>query len=321
MASKMDASNPRILKMVADLYLLNDKPEDAERTYRALLLVVRRQPPGDDPEAVGASEVLFELHMIAKGRGDAEPAKELLESALEAAMQSDAEVRRLRRSLIAHGQDEVLLKALRMRLQSSEETESRAGLLADIARVLDGRLQRAGEALDAQLEAMALIPDRLELHDAARELARKADQVDRYVTAVEATVEHLRRKKDAPIVATLLMKAAAALEDDAGDLRRALSIAPPRPCSPSPGSPARWARTRSGRAPWRRCSSWPTAPSRRRRAPTRSTGSPRCSSPTTSAGCAASSCWSRPSPPIRATARPAPSCAPPPRRSRRAARS
>jgi hypothetical protein len=35
------------------------KPDEAERTYRALLLLVRRQPPADDIDAVSASEVLF----------------------------------------------------------------------------------------------------------------------------------------------------------------------------------------------------------------------------------------------------------------------
>jgi hypothetical protein len=76
-------------------------------------------------------------------------------------------VRRLRRSLLAHEQHEVLLKALRLRLQQTEKTESRAGLLTDIAEVLERRLQRSAEALEAQLEAIALIPDRLELHDTA----------------------------------------------------------------------------------------------------------------------------------------------------------
>ncbi|HUH03733.1 MAG TPA: tetratricopeptide repeat protein [Kofleriaceae bacterium] len=224
LASKMDAGNPRILKMVADLYMVNGQPEDAERTYRALLLLVRRQPPGDDIETVGSSEVLYELHKIAAARGDGDQARELLESALEAATKSDAEVRRLRRSLDAHGDAEVLLQALQLRLESATESESRANLLTDIAEVLDSELHRSADALDAQLEAIDLIPDRMELHERAQELSRKAGQVDRYVECVDRTVDKLRRKRDAPVVATLLMKAGLSLEDDAGDLGRALAI-------------------------------------------------------------------------------------------------
>ena len=63
--------------------------DNAERTYRALLLVVRRTPPGDDEAAVGPSEVLFELHKLAAARNESDQAKELLESAMEAAIQSD----------------------------------------------------------------------------------------------------------------------------------------------------------------------------------------------------------------------------------------
>lgn len=223
-ASKMDQSNPRIKKMVADLYLVNGQPEDAEKTLRALLLMVRRQPPGDNVETVGSSEVLYELHKIAASKGDDEQSSELLESALEAATQSDAEVRRLRRSLEAHGDAEVLVKALGLRLDAAEETESQASLLTELAGVLDGQLHRSADALDAQLRAIDLIPDRIALHDQARELAAKAGQVERYVECVERTVDKLRRQKDAPLVSSLLMEAGGSLERDAGDLDRALEL-------------------------------------------------------------------------------------------------
>src|SRR5690606_33175174 len=106
----------------------SDKLDQAERSLRALLLVVRRQPPGEDLEAVGLAEVLYELHAIASHRGDDEKAAELLESAMEAARQSDAEVLRLRRALTAHGAGDVLLRAVEARLPQSEGP-SRVGLL------------------------------------------------------------------------------------------------------------------------------------------------------------------------------------------------
>src|SRR5207249_553700 len=98
-AAKMDVSNARIQKELAEMTAAAGQKDKAERTYRALLLVVRRQPPGDDEAAVGQSEVLYELSKLAAERGEADQAKELLESAIDAATQSDVEVRRLRRSL------------------------------------------------------------------------------------------------------------------------------------------------------------------------------------------------------------------------------
>src|SRR6185503_18252562 len=121
-ASKMDATNAAIQKELAEMARTANQLDKAERTYRALLLVVRRQPPGDDENAVGVSEVLFELHKLADAGSD--QAKELLESAMEAAIQSDAEVRRLRRSLIAHDEGELLLKVLDRRLQTNPDVHS-----------------------------------------------------------------------------------------------------------------------------------------------------------------------------------------------------
>jgi tetratricopeptide (TPR) repeat protein len=132
-ASKMDVNNARIQRELAELFRAAGQLDKAERTYRSLLLVVRRQPPGDDETAVGQSEVLYELSAVAAARGETDQAKELLESAIDAAVQSDVEVRRLRRSLIAHDQAETLLRVLEMRLaqlaqsQTGEHASARRG--------------------------------------------------------------------------------------------------------------------------------------------------------------------------------------------------
>ncbi len=229
-ASKMDVSNAAIQKELAEMARSAGQLDKAERTYRALLLVVRRQPPGDDEAAVGASEVLFELHKLAasrgepKGAGDNDQAKELLESAMEAAIQSDAEVRRLRRSLIAHGEGELLLQVLERRLATNPDLHSQARLLGDIAETLDGQLGRHNEALDALIRAIGVMPSRTDLHERARELAKRTRQTRRFVDAVEAVVDRLRRKDDPPLIANLLMRAGEALEQDAGDLRAAANL-------------------------------------------------------------------------------------------------
>ncbi len=223
-ASKMDVSNASIQKELAEMARAAGQLDKAERTYRALLLVVRRTPPGDDEATVGPSEVLFELHQLAAQRGEADQAKELLESAMEAAIQSDAEVRRLRRSLLAHGEGKLLLQVLEKRLATNPEPGSQARLLADMAEALDGSLGRGDEALDALVKAINVMPSRIELHDRARELAKRIGQTKRFVDSVEATIDRLRRKDDPPLIANLLMRAGEALELDAGDLRGAANL-------------------------------------------------------------------------------------------------
>ncbi|HMG20514.1 MAG TPA: hypothetical protein VK607_04325, partial [Kofleriaceae bacterium] len=223
-ASKMDVSNAAIQKELAEMARTAGQLDKAERTYRALLLVVRRQPPGDDEAAVGASEVLFELHKLAASRGEPNQVRELLESAMEAAIQSDAEVRRLRRSLIAHGEGELLLQVLERRLATNPDLHSQARLLGDIAETLDTQLGRHNEALDALIRAIGVMPSRTDLHERARELAKRTGQTKRFVDAVDAVVDRLRRKDDPPLIANLLMRAGEALEQDAGDLRGAANL-------------------------------------------------------------------------------------------------
>ncbi len=223
-ASKMDTANAAIQKELAEMARTAGQHEKAERTYRALLLVVRRQPPGDDEAAVGASEVLYELHKMAASRGEADQAQELLQSAVETAISSDAEVHRMRRSLLAHNDSEKLLEVLEKRLATNPEAHSQARLLSDMAEALATQAGRSSEALDALIRAIGVMPSRLDLHERARELAKTTNQTKRFVEAVDAVVDRLRRKDDPPLIANLLMRAGEALEQDANDLRGAANL-------------------------------------------------------------------------------------------------
>ncbi|HWN68529.1 MAG TPA: hypothetical protein VNM90_12905, partial [Haliangium sp.] len=224
LASKMDAGNVRIQKELAEMARQAGQIAMAERTYRSLLLVVRRQPPGDDVEAVGPSEVLFELHKLVAEQGQADQAKELLETAIETAVQSDAEVRRLRRSLLAHGESETLLRVLDTRIEAGDDARSKAALLADKAEVLADPLGRVDEALTALLDALRKDHLRDDLHDRARAMAQRAGKPRAYVDTVKDITDSLRRKEDPPLVARQLMRAGEALEQDVGDLQGALEL-------------------------------------------------------------------------------------------------
>ncbi|MDQ3365926.1 MAG: hypothetical protein M3680_10915, partial [Myxococcota bacterium] len=222
-ASKMDVSNAAIQKELAEMARTAGQVDKSERTYRALLLVVRRQPPGDDESAVGASEVLYELHKLAASRGEADQAKELLESAMETAIQSDAEVHRMRRSLVAHNDGERLLEVLEKRLATNPEPHSQARLLSDMAEALD-TLGRYDESMNALIRAIGVMPSRLDLHERARALAKTTGHTKRFVEAVDGVVDRLRRKDDPPLIANLLMRAGEALEQDANDLKGAADL-------------------------------------------------------------------------------------------------
>jgi tetratricopeptide (TPR) repeat protein len=222
-ASKMDTSNTAIQRELAEMARTAGQLDRAERTYRGLLLVVRRTPPGDDENTVGPSEVLFELHKLAATRGEEDQAKELLESAIESAIQSDAGVRRLRRSLLAHGEGERLIEVLGKRLATNPEAQSQAVLLGDLAEALEG-LGRHEEALEALTKAVNAVPGRLDLHDKARSLAKRTGTVKKYVESVVTLVDRLRRKDDPPLIANILMRAGESLENDANDLEGAAGL-------------------------------------------------------------------------------------------------
>lgn len=221
LASKMDVGNAHILRALAELARDQGDLDQAERSLRALLLIVRRQPPGDDEQAVGISEVLFELHHIAAVRDDEENSAELLESVIEAASASDAEVRRLRRTLLEHQEHEFLAKVLRSRIALSEDVESKTELLAYVADLLEGPLEDPKGALQARLECLELQPDNQELHNTARVLAGQLGKTITYLEALEEMIAQQRRAEEKEVTGSLLMRAGHIAENDLDDLDRA----------------------------------------------------------------------------------------------------
>jgi tetratricopeptide (TPR) repeat protein len=224
LASKMAMGNAQIMRMVADVARDAGKLEKAERSYRALLLVVRRQQPGDDEDAVGVSEVLYELHRLAEQGEDGDQAKELYESALDEAMQSNAEVHRLRRTLLAHGRLETLEKAIRKRLEAAKEAEDRAPMLVDLADLLEEQLDRPADALEPLLEAVALAPSRRDLTRRAEKLAVDTEKVGELVLKLTDVAGKLRRKEEAPLAADLWMRVGQIAEEKLGDAGKAAEL-------------------------------------------------------------------------------------------------
>ncbi|HMA96360.1 MAG TPA: tetratricopeptide repeat protein, partial [Polyangiaceae bacterium] len=162
-ASRIDPAHPRILHLQARLSLDMGDYSRAERTYRALLLVLGRQ---HDPEAPSRAEALLDLSIIAARNNDQQRASESIESAFEAGMESTHESLALERGLRALGRYDLLARALRERLDRiadaglsactlGELTRIHAEHLADLREVI-GELRQRAEAIESQVEKSAL---------------------------------------------------------------------------------------------------------------------------------------------------------------------
>ncbi len=216
LASKMDVSNPVILRALGEMSHEAGDLDRAERAYRALLLIVRRQKPED--LVVGASEVQYELGRIAKARDDEETAEELFESALETAKSSDIEAERLEATLVAQGEHALAKRALEGRLSTAKEAESRARLLGRLAALLDAHLDASDDALGRYLEALDLAPADAELHAATRALARRIDASDQYAKKLQALA---KAADDVAIQSDLYFRLGEVVEQDQDKAKRA----------------------------------------------------------------------------------------------------
>ena len=115
-AATMDMGNVGIQHMLGRVYWETGQLQNAERAYHALVLLIRRRlalskVPIDDDD-LGVAEALFELHRVSKELGADARAAENLESAFDAAAQSEREASRFERALRESGQADLLLRAL-----------------------------------------------------------------------------------------------------------------------------------------------------------------------------------------------------------------
>ncbi|MBW2528318.1 MAG: tetratricopeptide repeat protein [Deltaproteobacteria bacterium] len=220
-ASKMDAGNVVILHTLAELARENDEIDRAERAYRTLLLKVRRASSDAEAEVpIGAPEVLLELSRIAGARGQKDKADELLESAMEALSQNDAEAPSLQEKLREQGEYALLHRVLDTRLSLKQPPRRRAAILAQKAEVLENALAAPEDALEARLDAIKCNPASPVHHQAAWDLAAKLEQLDRYVGEVEGLLTETP-EEDAHVRCELLLRLGEVYEKARDDLDRA----------------------------------------------------------------------------------------------------
>ncbi len=127
-ANKIDPAHPGILQALARLAFEEGQLERAEKQYRALLLVLGR----DDPTAPSRAEALLDLSEIAARSGDAERAGEFVESAFEAALESEREAKAFEQALRSRERYDLLARAVETRLERAKGPAEAARALADL---------------------------------------------------------------------------------------------------------------------------------------------------------------------------------------------
>jgi tetratricopeptide (TPR) repeat protein len=220
-AARIDPQEPETLRALARLAQEDGQLERAEKSYRALLAVLRRREDGKSPPKIARSEVLLELSTIAERHGEGDRSREILESAVEAAAQSDFEQERLEIALRARGSNESLVRVLELRLARTVDPTEAARVLAELADVFSERLGRPEEALAVRLRAVALDPSSDGTHQAALTLARSLGAVARYVEGAAALVEPATDAGDVALGCALLMRLGEVAETDLRDDGRA----------------------------------------------------------------------------------------------------
>ncbi len=223
LASSIDMGHPGVFRLLGDLAREAGQLDRAERAFRALLLIVRRQTtPADDLPR--PAEVLLELFRIARDLGQHDRAAETLETAFEVSARTNVDGQRFENALRGMGEHEVLLRALRSRLEREHDPSARAAALADTAALLDEHLDRPAEALDSLLEALTLRPLDATLHDAALRIARATGRVAHYEVTLRAALDGARTGNDATAVGTFALRLGAVLARDLGDPPGAVAL-------------------------------------------------------------------------------------------------
>lgn len=185
-ATRIDPANPEILRTLAELARDDGQLDRAERSYRALLTVLRRQEEIRDDAPISRSEVMFELSMIAGRQGEPDRAREILESAFELSTESVVEARRLEGALRAAGDHASLVRALEARINGSGTPADAADIYGELGRLYEEHLGRADDAFEMRLLALDIDPASDVTHDAAQRLAEALGKTATYEERVRA---------------------------------------------------------------------------------------------------------------------------------------
>ena len=193
-AAKINSTDPRMPEAGAKWALAAGDFARAEKAYRKLLMIVRRNPEIADGRF--ASRVLFDMHDLAKKNDDEEKAQELFESALEASVQDADETVAFATFLNERSENDFARRVLERRtgFASDEESTARAWLLLAEYDAADDNSQAAW---DHTIRALRLAPKDTSVHEKLRRYAREDAQFEQYETVLEELVANAKDNGDA----------------------------------------------------------------------------------------------------------------------------
>jgi Tfp pilus assembly protein PilF len=226
-ASKMDSGNLVILKTLGELARRDGQFDRAERAYRTLLVQVRRAAAADLATAqTGPCTTLIELAGIARDRGQEDKSEELIESALEALAENDAEAEHVQAMLREREENALLRRVLDARLQYVEAPHLLGRLHAALADLIEDNDEDKAKALELRLEAVTADPGSPDLHDQAARLAGELGEASQYREKLEALIESTRRSGDAHVRCEVALRLGQELEraEDDAELERAADL-------------------------------------------------------------------------------------------------
>ncbi|MFO0678315.1 MAG: tetratricopeptide repeat protein [Polyangiaceae bacterium] len=223
-ATRIDPTNPRILRTLADLAREDGQLDRAERSYRALLAVLRKETDSVATTGMARSEVLYVLAKIAAAQGASARADELTESAVETAESSGTEAKVLEKALEKDGRFDTIARVLESRVKGETDPKIGAALRSDVARLFETRLGRSADALVRMLEAIELDPSEPARFDFAKELAGRLGALDTYTKRLEEAATRLEKTASPDVLALLYLRIARVCETDRNDPKTARGL-------------------------------------------------------------------------------------------------
>ena len=234
-ATRIDPANPEILRTLAELARDDGQLDRAERSYRALLTVLRRQEEIAEDAPISRSEVMFELSKIAVRQGEPDRAKEILESAFELSAESHVEARRLEAALRGADDHGNLVRALEARITRSGTPADASSIYGELGRLYEEHLGRVEDAFEMRLRALDIDAGSDVIHEAAQRLATALGKMATYEERVRALAEAAQegsagggRRPGAPqdteLAGSLFVRLAKIAETDRRDDREAAAL-------------------------------------------------------------------------------------------------
>ncbi len=207
-AARMDSQNTQIAKELAEMALQKEDWELAERTYRSLLMTVRRGQTASSELIVKPAEILLELSFISKHKGQPDKQVELQESALEALRMDDSSAADVEKRLLEAGEYQFLVHVLESRLSYLKKNVIRARVFGKLADILEYHLDQKEKAFEVRLSAVSSDPSAPKNHENAYRLSKEIDRYGSYVSLLEKQLSVARRDVDALTRCELLLRLA-----------------------------------------------------------------------------------------------------------------